>query len=175
MHPRTLSRAEPVMSASLCDHCVDVSDLLSWSLSRVHFHHLCNSNEQGSDVSDAHNRRTKIFHLSGAGECHPSFIEATAGSVKMFVGVNELTQPQKHKERTKVTQTQTDRQTDRQKTHTNTNTHVHTHTHTHLGDRSATCWARLGGPHNERGTVDTHTQVPTRFKQIRLHVGSPLV
>ena len=24
----------------------------------------------------------KIFHLSGAGECHPSFMEAAAGSVK---------------------------------------------------------------------------------------------
>jgi hypothetical protein len=61
---------------------------------------------------------------------------------------------------------ETDGQTDR---------NTHTHTHTHLGGRSATCWAQLGGPHNERGTVATHTQVPTRRKQMRLHVGSPLV
>ncbi len=36
----------------------------------------------------------KLFHLSGAGECHSSFMEATGGSVKMFMGANELTQPQ---------------------------------------------------------------------------------
>ena len=114
--------------------------------------------------------------LSGAGECHPSFMEATGGSVKMFMGANELTQPQhrntqsepkKHRPR------QTDRQTDRN-THTHTHT-THTHTHTHLGGRSATYWAHLGGSHNERGTGATHTQVPTRRKQMRLHVGSPLV
>jgi hypothetical protein len=33
--------------------------------------------------------------------------------------------------------------------------------HTHLGGRSATCWEHLGGSHNERGTVATHTQVST--------------
>ena len=59
-------------------------------------------------------------------------MEATEGSVKMFMGANELTQPQhrntqtepkKHKPR------QTDGQTDRN-THTVANTHTHTHTHT---------------------------------------------
>ena len=56
-----LARAEPAMPASLCDHCADVSDLLSWILSRVHLHRLCSSSEQGSNVSDAHNTRTKYF------------------------------------------------------------------------------------------------------------------
>jgi hypothetical protein len=169
-----LARAEPA-------HCADVSDLLSWSLSRVHLHRLCSSSEQGTNVSDAHNTRTKIFHLSGAGECHPSFIDATGGSVKMFMGANELTQPQHRntkREPKKHRPRQTHRQTDRQKrtqTQTHRHTHTHTHTHTHMGGRSATCWAHLGGPHNERGTVATHTQVPTRRKQMRLHVGSPLV
>ena len=79
------------------------------------------------------------------------------------------TATQKHTERNKQTKTQTDRQLDREK-QTN-HTHTRTHTHTHLGGRSATCWAHLGGSHNERGTVATHTQVPTRRKQMRLHVG----
>ncbi len=69
---------------------------------------------------------------------------------------------QKHTEGSK--ETHRPRQTDGQK-----------HTHTHLGGRSATCWAHLGGSHNERGTGATHTQVSTRRKQMRLHVGSPLV
>ena len=115
----------------------------------------------------------KLLHLSGAGECHPSFMEATGGSVKMFMGANELTQPQ-HRNTQREPKKHRPRQTDRH-THTNTNTHTHTLTHTHLGGRSATCWAHLGGSHNERGTVATHTQVPTRRKQMRLHVGSPLV
>jgi ubiquitin C len=38
-------------------------------------------------------RTNKLFHRFGAGECHPSFMEATGGSVKMFMVANELTQP----------------------------------------------------------------------------------
>jgi hypothetical protein len=56
-----LARAEPVMPASLCDYCADVSDLLSWSLSRVQLYRLCSSSEQGTNVSDAHNTRTTYF------------------------------------------------------------------------------------------------------------------
>ena len=56
-----LARAEPAMPASLCDHCADVSDLLSWSLSRVHLHRLCSSREQETHVSDAHSTRTYYF------------------------------------------------------------------------------------------------------------------
>jgi hypothetical protein len=59
--PRMLARAEPIMPASLCDHCADVSDLLSWSLSRVQIYRLCSSSEQGTNVSDAHN--TNIDYL----------------------------------------------------------------------------------------------------------------
>ena len=88
-----------------------------------------------------------IFHLSGAGECRLSFMEAMA---------------------------KTDTRTERRK-HTHTHTHTHTHKHTHLGGRSSTCWVHLGGFHNERGTVAKHTQVTTLRKQMRLHVGSPLV
>jgi hypothetical protein len=124
----------------------------------------------------------KLFYLFGAGECHPSFMEATGGSVKMFMCDNDLTQPQHRntqREPNKHRPRQTDGWTDRNKQtpHTNTHTHTHTHTqtHTHLGGRSATCWAHLGCSHNERGTVATHTQVTTRRKQMRLHVASPLV
>ena len=53
-----LARAEP---ASLCDHCADVSDLLSWSLSRVHLYRLCSSSEPGTNVSDAHDTHTNDF------------------------------------------------------------------------------------------------------------------
>ena len=116
----------------------------------------------------------KLFHLSGAGECHPSLMEATGGSVKMFMGANELTQPQHRntqREPNKHRPRQIDGWTDRNKQIP----HINTHTHTHLGGRSATCWAHLGGSHSERDTVATHTQVPTRRKQMRLHVGSPLV
>ncbi len=56
-----LARAEPAMPASLCDHCADVSDLLSWSLSRVQLYRLCSSSKQGTNVSDAHNKRTDYF------------------------------------------------------------------------------------------------------------------
>ena len=56
-----LARAEPAMPASLCDHCADVSDLLSGRLSRVHLYRLCSSSEQGTNVSDAHNTRTNYF------------------------------------------------------------------------------------------------------------------
>ena len=41
--------------------CADVSDLLSWSLSRVHLYRLCSSSEQGTNVSGAHNTRTNYF------------------------------------------------------------------------------------------------------------------
>ena len=66
------------------------------------------------------------------------FMEATGGSVKMFMGTNDLTQPQHRdtQERTKETQTQTDRLTDR-------NTHTHTHTHTPVRlecNRLGTSW-----------------------------------
>ena len=56
--PRMLARAEP---ASLCDRCAGVSDLLSWSLSRVHLYRLFSSSEQGTNVSNAHNTRTNHF------------------------------------------------------------------------------------------------------------------
>jgi hypothetical protein len=82
---------------------------------------------------------------------------------------NRNTETHRENQRNTDPDRQTDRQTDR-----NTHTHTDTHTHTHLGGRSATCWAHLGGSHNERGTGATHTQVPTRRKQMRLHVGSPL-
>jgi hypothetical protein len=45
----------------LRDHCADVSDLLSCSLSRGHLYRLCSSSEQGTYVSDAHNARTMHF------------------------------------------------------------------------------------------------------------------
>jgi hypothetical protein len=96
----------------------------------------------------------------------------------MFMGANELTQPQHvntQREPNKHRPRQIDGWTDRNKqiphTNTDTDTQTHAHTHLHLGGRSATCWAHLGGSHNERGTVATHTQVPTRRKQMRLHVG----
>jgi hypothetical protein len=38
-----------------------VSDLLSWSLSRVHLYRLCSSSEQGTNVLDAHNTHTNYF------------------------------------------------------------------------------------------------------------------
>jgi hypothetical protein len=153
-----------------------LSNLLSWSLSRVQLYRLCSSSDLGTYVSDAHNHMHKLFHLSGSGECHPSFMEATGGSVKILMGANELTQPQHRRNKHREPNKQRPRQTDGQiETHTYTHTHTHTHTYTHLGSRSATCWAHLGGSHNERGTVATHTQVPTRRKQMRLHVGSPLV
>ena len=72
----------------------------------------------------------KLFHPSGTGECHPSFMDATANSIKMFMGANELTQPQHRntrREPKKHRPRQTDGQTDRQK---HTHTHRHTHTHT---------------------------------------------
>ena len=53
--------SQDALPASLCDHCADVSDLLPWSLSRVHLYRLCSSNEQGTNVSDAHNTRTNYF------------------------------------------------------------------------------------------------------------------
>jgi hypothetical protein len=56
-----LARAEPAMPASLCDHCADVSDLLSGRLSRVHLYRLCSSSEQGTNASDAHNTRTNYI------------------------------------------------------------------------------------------------------------------
>jgi hypothetical protein len=108
-----LVRAEPAMPASLCDHCADVSDLLCWSLSRVQLYRLCSSSEQGTYVSDAHNHMHKLFHLSGAGECHPSFMEATGGSVKMLMGANELTQPQHRRNTENQINRDPDRQTDR--------------------------------------------------------------
>jgi hypothetical protein len=83
----------------------------------------------------------------------------------MFMGANQLTQPQ-HRNTQREPKKHRPRQTDGQR-----DGNTHTHTHTHLGGRSATCWAHLGGSHNERGTVATHTQVPTRRKQMRLHVG----
>jgi hypothetical protein len=46
------------MPGSLCDHCADMSDVLSWSLSRVHPYCLCSSSEQATNVSDAQNTRT---------------------------------------------------------------------------------------------------------------------
>jgi hypothetical protein len=49
------------MPASLCDHCADVSDVLSWSLSRVHLYCLCSSSDQATNVSDAQNTRTNYF------------------------------------------------------------------------------------------------------------------
>ncbi len=79
-------------------------------------------------------RTTQAQTISTIRSERPSFMEATEGSVKMFMGAN---------------------------THTHTN---------HLGGRSATCWAHLGGSHSERDTVATHTQVPTRRKQMRLQV-----
>jgi hypothetical protein len=90
----------------------------------------------------------------------------------MFVGANQLTQPQ-HRTTQREAKKHGPRQTDRQPER-NTHPHSHSHPHTHLGGRSAAYWAHLGGSHNERGTVATHTQVPTRRKQMRLHVGSPL-
>jgi hypothetical protein len=56
-----LARAEPAKPSSLCGHCADVSDLLSWSLSCVHLYRLCSSSEQGTHVSDVHNTRTNDF------------------------------------------------------------------------------------------------------------------
>ena len=40
----------------------------------------------------------------------------------------------------------------------------------HLCGRSATYWALLGGLHNFRGAATTHANMPTRHKQMRLHV-----
>ena len=48
----------------------------------------------GNECVRCAQRTHKLFHLFGAGECHPSFMEATGGSVKMFMVANELTQPQ---------------------------------------------------------------------------------
>ena len=154
--------------------CADVSDLLSWSLSRVQLYSLCSSSEQGTYVSDAHNTlaNSGTFHLSGAGKCHPSFMEATGGSVKMFMGANELTQPQ-HRNTQREPKKHRPRQTDRQ-TYRQTDTDTYTNTHRPVRqecDMLGTSWCS----HNERGTVATHTQVPARRKQVRLHVGSPLV
>jgi hypothetical protein len=130
-----LARAEPAMPASLCDHCADVSDLLSWSLSRVHLYRLCSSSEQGTNVSGAHNTRTNYF----------TYLEQDSVIILLW----KLRDAVRNKQIT--------------------------HTHTHLGGRSATCWAHLGGSRNETGTIAAHIQVPTRRKQMRLHVGSPLV
>ena len=168
---RMLARAEPAMPASLCDHCADVSDLLSWSSSRVQLHRLCSSSEQGTCVRCAQHTH-KLFHLSGAGECHPSFMEATGGSAKMFMDANELTQRQ-HRNTQREPKKHRPRQTDRQ-TYRQTDTDTYTNTHRPVRqecDMLGTSWCS----HNERGTVATHTQVPTGRKQMRLHVGSPLV
>ena len=74
-------------------------------------------------MSDAHNTRTNYFtYLAGAGECHPSPMEATGASVKMFMGANEMTQRQ-HRNTHREPKTHRPRQTDR-------NTHKQTHTHT---------------------------------------------
>ena len=132
----------PCLLASLCDHCADVSDLLPLSLNRVHLYRLCSSSEQGTNrykcVRCAQNTY-KLFHLSRAGECHPSCMEATGGSVKMFMCAKEVTQPEHtntQREPKKHRPRQTDRQTDR-----NTHTHTHTHTPGRQGcDMLGTCW-----------------------------------
>jgi hypothetical protein len=82
--------------------------------------------------------------------------------------LTHTTATQKYTERTKETQTQTDRQTDRQ-----TEIHTHTHTHTHLGAGVQHVGHILVVPIMKEAQV-LHTQVPTRRKQMRLHVDSPL-
>ena len=81
----------------------------------------------------------------------------------MFMGVNEVYTTAKH-EKENHNRGNQDRKTDRN-THT-PHTHTHTHTHTHLTGGSVTYWTHLGGFHNLRDTVATHTQVRTRQKQM---------
>ena len=74
------------MPASLCDYCVDVSDLLSCSSSRVHLYCLCNSNEQGTNVSNAHSTHTNYL----------TYLEQESVILfygNLFMGAKELTQP----------------------------------------------------------------------------------
>ena len=156
MHPKDAgSRCAGHVPAILCDQCADVSDLLSWSLSRVHLYHLCGSSERGTNVSDAHNTRTNYFtYLEQESVILLLWktLEAMRGSLKMFVGANEVCTTATHA-RENHSRANQDRRTDR-------------NTHTHLAGRSATYWAHLGGFHNLRGTVATHAQVRTRQKQM---------
>ena len=116
------------MSVSCLRVCANVSDFLLWSLRRVYLHHLRSSSEQeGTNVSDAHNSRTVThtrFHLSGAGEWHPSFME-DIGSYARFTKDVCGCQRSLHNRNTREREPQQGkpRQTDRQK---------HTQTHTWL-------------------------------------------
>jgi hypothetical protein len=79
----------------------------------------------------------RLFHLSGAGECHPSFMEGTGDSVMMLIGANELTQPQ----------------------HRNTQREPK-NTHTHTWEAGVRHVGYILVVLIMRGTVATHTQVP---------------
>jgi hypothetical protein len=117
------------MSVSCLRVCANVSDFLLWSLRRVYLHHLRSSSEQeGTNVSDAHNTRTVThtrFHLFGAAEWHPSFMEGIGSYARFTNDVygcqrSDTTATHTNENHSKATQ---DRQTDRQ-----AETHTHTHT-----------------------------------------------
>jgi hypothetical protein len=128
------------MSVTCMRVCADVSDFLLWSSRRVYNYRLCSSREQeGTNVSDAHNTRTvthTLFHLSGAGEWHPSFMEGMGSYARFTKDVygcqrSDTNTNAHEREPQQGNPRQTDRQTGRQtETHTHTHTHAHTHTHT---------------------------------------------
>lgn len=117
---RMLARAEPAMPASLCRRVgLVVLEFKSCTpLSPVQL------KRAGNKCVRCAQHTHKLFHLSGAGECHASFMEATGGSVKMFMGANELTQPH-HRNTHREPKKHRSRHTD-----TQTETHIHTRTHT---------------------------------------------
>ena len=62
------------------EHDTDVSDFLSSISGPEDLHHLCGSMEQAENASDEPNTHA-IFHVSGAGECHPSVMQVMRAGV----------------------------------------------------------------------------------------------